>query len=76
MAALSFIFALAKVSLPPLLILDEIDAFLDVENVQSVSNYLLKNLRSQTIIVSHKEEMASRSKSLIGVCANKAELTS
>jgi len=76
MAALSFIFALAKISSPPLVILDEVDAFLDVENVQYITNYLHKNRKSQILIVSHKEELASRSNSLIGVCANKTELTS
>ena len=76
MAALSFIFALARVSSPPLVILDEVDAFLDGENVQFVTNYLQKNRKSQILVVSHKEELASRGKSLIGVCANKSELSS
>ena len=76
MAALSFILALAKISCPPLVIFDEVDAFLDGENVDNVANYLVKQRRSQILIVSHKEELASRGNSLIGVCANKAELTS
>jgi chromosome segregation ATPase len=42
-AALSFIFALAKVSKPPMMILDEVDAFLDSENVECVTQYLRKN---------------------------------
>ena len=68
--------ALARVSSPPLVILDEVDAFLDGENVQLVTNYLQKNRKSQILVVSHKEELESRGKSLIGVCANKSELTS
>lgn len=58
------------------MILDEVDAFLDAENVEHVTNYLAKYRRSQILIVSHKEELASRGKSLIGVCANKTELSS
>lgn len=75
-AALSFIFALAKISAPPLVILDEVDAFLDVENVDHIASYLSKQTQSQIIIVSHKEELASKANSLIGICANKGELTS
>jgi len=76
MAALSFILALAKISCPPLVILDEVDAFLDSENVDFIANYLTRQRKSQILIVSHKEELASRGKSLIGVCANRTELTS
>jgi chromosome segregation ATPase len=42
MAALSFILALAKISCPPLVIFDEVDAFLDGENVDHIANYLVK----------------------------------
>ena len=37
MAALSFILALAKISCPPLVIFDEVDAFLDGDNVDQIT---------------------------------------
>lgn len=40
MAALSFVFALVAVKKPPLMILDEVDAFLDSDNVLFVTTYL------------------------------------
>ncbi len=66
-AALSFVFALAQVKQPPLIVLDEVDAFLDSDNVKYVTEYL-KTLKCQVLIISHKEELASASQSLIGVC--------
>lgn len=39
-AALSFVFALVAVKKPPLMILDEVDAFLDSDNVLFVTTYL------------------------------------
>jgi chromosome segregation ATPase len=32
-AALAFVFALAQVKAPPIVIMDEVDAFLDIDNV-------------------------------------------
>ena len=46
-AALSFVFALAKVKQPPMLIMDEVDAFLDAENVRLVTLYLKENFISK-----------------------------
>lgn len=68
-AALAFVFALAKVKAPPLLIMDEVDAFLDAANVSLVTNYLQKEkLKTQFLIVSHKEDLAHQTDSLVGVC--------
>ena len=39
-ASLAFVFSLAQVCRPPLLIMDEVDAFLDQENVDLVANFL------------------------------------
>ena len=39
-AALAFVFALAHVKAPPLVVMDEVDAFLDIANVQLVTAYL------------------------------------
>ena len=44
MAALAFLFALVQVVRPPLLIMDEIDAFLDAENVAEISTFLRNKL--------------------------------
>jgi chromosome segregation protein len=77
MAALSFIFALVQVKQPPLLIMDEIDAFLDKDNVRLASTFLSTNLNmfsksahkdTQVILVSHKENFAAQFDSLVGVC--------
>ena len=77
-AALSFVFALTEVKRPPLMILDEVDAFLDAENVKYVTDYLrkLQALQTQVLIVSHKEDLACQSQSLIGVCMKQDEATS
>lgn len=69
MAALSFLFALAAVVRPPLAILDEVDAYLDGENVEAISSYISRECGSmQSVIVSHKSELASKCDSLLGVC--------
>ena len=39
-AALSFVFALTQVKRPSLLVMDEVDCFLDPENVSLVSQFL------------------------------------
>ena len=65
-ASLALIFALIQVSRPPLLLLDEVDAFLDVENVQLVTDFIKNELKTKTIIVSHKEFVIKNTLSLIG----------
>lgn len=85
MAALAFVFALTQVVRPSLLVMDEVDAFLDAENVAQVSNFLQKKLNqfsqaagasTQVLCVSHKEDLASQMESLVGVCMLKQHLTS
>ena len=41
-AALAFVFALARVKAPALMIMDEVDAFLDAANVSLVTNFMNK----------------------------------
>ena len=41
-AALAFVFALARVKAPALMIMDEVDAFLDAANVSLVTNFMKK----------------------------------
>jgi chromosome segregation ATPase len=79
-AALSFVFALAQVKQPSLLVMDEVDCFLDPENVALVSQFLTEKLnppeegnvgQTQVLLVSHKEDLASQMSSLVGVCSLK-----
>mmetsp|Transcript_23120 Transcript_23120/g.17535 ORF Transcript_23120/g.17535 Transcript_23120/m.17535 type:complete len:87 (+) Transcript_23120:2720-2980(+) len=55
LAALAMLFALAKVKRPPLILLDEVDTFLDAKNVKLIADYIKQNLKSQILLVSHKE---------------------
>lgn len=76
-AGLALIFALAfkKTQQPPMILLDEVDAHLDQDNVQILANFI-NSLNSdaepgrcipQIIMISHKENSVSHSDSLIGV---------
>ena len=57
--------------------MDEVDAFLDFDNVQFVTRYMLNHIpKTQKIVISHKEDLASESSSLIGVCMQKQHSSS
>jgi len=43
-AALALLFALAKVKKPPLILLDEVDTFLDTQNVKLITDYIREEL--------------------------------
>lgn len=84
-AALAFVFSMVQITRPSLLLMDEVDAFLDAENVELVSEFLQKKLNlfslpsqqaTQVLLVSHKEDLASQMDSLIGVCMLKQHETS
>ena len=66
MAALALAFALIQVKRPPLFLMDEVDAFLDAENVTMVTEFIKKHLQTQTILISHKEVVIKEAESLIG----------
>ena len=77
MAALAFVFAMVQVVRPSILVMDEVDAFLDTDNVAIISNFLQNKLNlfsapankaTQVLVVSHKEDFASQMNSLVGVC--------
>jgi chromosome segregation protein len=57
--------------------MDEVDAFLDLANVQLMATYL-RNMKSKTqfLIVTHKEDLAQNTDSLVGVCMLKQHSTS
>ena len=45
-AALSLLFALVQVKMPPLILLDEVDAFLDSQNVALVTDFIRDELKT------------------------------
>lgn len=66
MAALALAFAMIQVKRPPMLLMDEVDAFLDSENVTLVTDFIKQHLQTQTIMISHKEVVIKEADSLIG----------
>ncbi|HIP93689.1 MAG TPA: hypothetical protein EYH39_04700 [Desulfurobacteriaceae bacterium] len=68
LAALSFIFAIAKLYDAPFYILDEVDAPLDVKNASLVGK-LIKNFSKDKdfIVISHREQTISSADYLFGV---------
>jgi structural maintenance of chromosome 1 len=75
-AALALLFAMIQVKRPPLLLLDEVDAFLDVQNVNLVTDFVRNELVTQTLMVSHKEHVVKNAMSLIGTSFIKQQKTS
>jgi len=65
-AALALAFAMIQTKQPPLFLMDEVDAFLDAENVKLVTDYIKNQLPCQTIMISHKEVVIKEADSLIG----------
>jgi structural maintenance of chromosome 1 len=70
-AGLALIFALAAEKCPPMILLDEVDAHLDQDNVDRLSQYIKawqsKPSAPQVVMISHKESAVSQCQSLIGV---------
>lgn len=76
-AALAFVFSLAVVKKPQLMLLDEVDCFLDQENVKRIQEYIDANLPdTQLLVVSHKEDFAATARSLQGVYMDRDTLSS
>ncbi len=76
MAALALVFAMIQIKQPPLLLMDEVDAFLDGENVTLVTDFMKRHLKAQTVMISHKENVIKEADSLIGCSFVKAQKTS
>ncbi len=76
MAALALLFSLIQVKKPPMMLLDEVDAFLDPENVHLITDFIRDELRTQTIIVSHKEHVVKHAQCLVGASFVKDQKTS
>ena len=67
-AGLALIFAMAMIKRPQMILLDEVDAHLDADNVDLLSSFLSQWKDSpQIVMISHKEQAVSKSDSLIGV---------
>lgn len=65
-AALALLFALHSFQKPPFMILDEVDAPLDVQNVSALLEFL-KKAEFQTIVISLKDKFYAESEALVGV---------
>lgn len=76
MAALALAFAMIQVKQPPMLLMDEVDAFLDADNVIKVTDFIKGHLRSQTVMISHKEVVIKEAQSLVGCSFSKDQKTS
>ncbi|KAF0991996.1 hypothetical protein HZS_3997 [Henneguya salminicola] len=72
LAALALLFALQSVHPAPFMILDEVDAAFDHENIHNFSNYLRYGVKSNVpfIVISLKEELFSKANALIGVTSD------
>ena len=72
-AGLALLFSMAheKKVKPPMILLDEVDAHLDPDNVELLSAYLEKWSKKedspQLLMISHKEQAVEKTDSLIGV---------
>ena len=76
MSALALVFAMIQIKKPPLLLMDEVDAFLDAEIVKLVSDFIKSQLQTQSIMISHKEVVVKEADSLIGCSFIKGQYTS
>jgi len=78
LAALALVLAIQKYQQAPILILDEVDAHLDIRNVSRLASVLSNNGETgfQCIMVSHKEALASMFHGVIGVTTSKSMVSS
>ncbi len=79
LAALGLVLAVQKYQRSPILILDEVDAHLDVKNVKKLAQFLKKSVEEsgfQCIVVSHKETLVEVFDSILGVAHSKPKQSS
>ncbi|WP_459201246.1 chromosome segregation protein SMC [Methanococcus sp. CF] len=69
LTALAFLFAIQHLNPAPFYVLDEVDAALDTKNAGLIGE-MIKNASkdSQFIVISHREQMISKSDVMYGVC--------
>jgi len=75
LAAMALLFAVHAYQRPPFMVLDEVDAALDANNVSSLAGYV-EQADCQTIVISLKDRFFVRGEALVGVWKNKPKETS
>ncbi|CAK9000954.1 unnamed protein product [Durusdinium trenchii] len=75
LAAMALLFAVQAFQQPPFMVLDEVDAALDANNVRTLSKYV-EQAGCQTIVISLKDRFFIRAEALVGVWKNKLQETS
>ncbi|CAE7836536.1 SMC1 [Symbiodinium sp. CCMP2592] len=75
LAAMALLFAVQDFQRPPFMVLDEVDAALDANNVRALSRYV-EQADCQTIVISLKDRFYVRADALVGVWKNKPQETS
>jgi len=75
LAAMALLFAVHSFQRPPFMVLDEVDAALDANNVRALSKYV-EQADCQTIVISLKDRFFIRADALVGVWKNKPQETS
>eukprot|EP00927_Polykrikos_kofoidii_P046821 TRINITY_DN4094_c0_g1_i1.p1 TRINITY_DN4094_c0_g1~~TRINITY_DN4094_c0_g1_i1.p1 ORF type:complete len:1245 (-),score=280.69 TRINITY_DN4094_c0_g1_i1:271-4005(-) len=75
LAAMALLFAVHSFQRPPFMVLDEVDAALDANNVQALANYVEQS-HCQTIVISLKDRFYIKAEALVGVWKNKPLETS
>ncbi|CCE66192.1 hypothetical protein TPHA_0P00340 [Tetrapisispora phaffii CBS 4417] len=77
-AALALLFAINSYQPSPFFILDEVDAALDVTNIERIANYIRKHSNSdiQFIVISLKNSMFEKSDALVGIHRQQQENSS
>lgn len=78
MAALALLFAVNSYQPSPFFVLDEVDAALDITNVERIAHYIKRraNANAQFIVISLKNAMFEHSQSLVGVYREQHENSS
>lgn len=74
-AALALLFAINSYRPSPFFVLDEVDAALDIKNVERIASYIRKhgNPNLQFIVISLKNTMFEKSDALVGVYRQQKE---
>mmetsp|Transcript_6460 Transcript_6460/g.13994 ORF Transcript_6460/g.13994 Transcript_6460/m.13994 type:complete len:1237 (+) Transcript_6460:300-4010(+) len=75
LAAMALLFAVHAYQKPPFMVLDEVDAALDANNVRALAGYV-EQADCQTIVISLKDRFFVRGDALVGVWKNKPKETS
>jgi len=71
-AALALLFAINSYKKSPFFVLDEIDAALDSNNVNQVSNYIRGRTDLQCLVISLKDSFYHKSDAIVGIYRNHA----